>query len=98
MSDGDAYFDTFCKLEYKILIRSVIKGRHCSPSRMTLVDVLEISPESTNNIDSRAFQVKKHDSRAVYGHVPQALSVIFTNMDLFGKETRTDFKIYWYVL
>ena len=82
----------------KVMISSVIKGRHASRIR-TSMDFMKVLPEPSNPYDSHAFKVVKYLGKreVVYGRLPQTIKEIFFQMDECAHVKNFQYEITWYV-
>lgn len=85
-------------IKFKIVIPSVIKGRHASTLR-TSMDYMRVLPEPNNPYDPHAFKVVNHhgNKENIYGRVPQTIKEIFSQMDGCAHVKKFQYEIIWYV-
>lgn len=69
----DQFYDLYKKLQFRVFINSVVKGRHASSEKVCM-EYLEVSAEPHNPLDKKAFivaHVLPGPSGPVYGRVNQ---------------------------
>ncbi|XP_063447713.1 uncharacterized protein LOC134727264 [Mytilus trossulus] len=92
----DQFYDLYKKLQFRVLINSVVKGRHASSEKVCM-EYLEVSAEPHNPLDNKAFivaHVLPGPSGPVYGRVPKGLQELFYNVDIFSNETGTVYELW----
>lgn len=93
----DQFYDLYKKLQFRVFINSVVKGRHASSEKVCM-EYLEVSAEPHNPLDKKAFivaHVLPGPSGPVYGRVPKGLQELFYNVDIFSNETGTVYELWW---